>query len=301
MSTVDVGCVAAAAAIATKEEKAAANAATLRSLEELRVKTTAATVAAADSTKISDSERRSTASPGPLLPTRPEAQVGTVASTPAADATDAPMDVSPGTAEEASVREDEHLKEQGEWSLTCSTLAHQQRPFESSHGMSTGLRGWGMFVSDHWDDADEPWGAGQVGEGDEEEGEGGEGRGARRERSRRHRPYAGDADDSGDADDEDDGGEEGMEGGDEGEGFDDGLLSEDEEECSVADTEEANAVGSQSIYTQCVPCAHPPPAACVRRTCSHACTAGQCSVSAALPARAVATGTCDTLYKRRGF
>jgi hypothetical protein len=126
-----------------------------------------------------------------------------------------------------------------------------------------------MFVSDHWHDADEPWGAGQPGEGDEEEGEGGggEGRGARRERSRRHRLYADDADD---ADDEDDGGEEGMENGDEGEGFDTGLLSEDEEECSVADTEEANAVGSQSNYTQCVPCARLPPAACVHCMSSHA-------------------------------
>lgn len=112
------GCVAAAAAIATKEEKASANAATLRSLEELRVKTTASTVTAADSPKISDSELRSTASPRLLLPAQTEAQVDTV-HTSAPDATDAPMDVGLRTAQEASAREDEHLKEQGEWSSTC--------------------------------------------------------------------------------------------------------------------------------------------------------------------------------------
>jgi hypothetical protein len=115
LSTVGVGCIAAAAAIAAKEEKALANAATLRSLEELRVETTAATVAAADANKISDSERRSPR----LSPALTAAQVGTVASTPAPDAMDAPMDVGTGTAQEASAREDEHLKEQGEWWWTC--------------------------------------------------------------------------------------------------------------------------------------------------------------------------------------
>jgi hypothetical protein len=111
LSTVGVGCIAAAAAIAAKEEKALANAATLRSLEELRVETTAATVAAADANTISDSERRS---PRLLSPAQTKAQVATVASTPAPDAMNAPMDVGPSTAQGASAREDEHLKEQGE-------------------------------------------------------------------------------------------------------------------------------------------------------------------------------------------
>lgn len=159
-----------------------------------------------------------------------------------------------------------------------------------------------MFTSDRWDDTDESWGAGLAVEGDEEEGEGGGGerRGARRERSRRHRPYAGDADDADDEDDEGDGGDEGMENGDEGEGFDNGLLSEDEEECSVADTEEANGVGSQSTFTQCVPCARPPPAAWAQRTRSHVHTEGSaacpppCPPGLSLRGRAIASKTVST-------